>query len=162
MNFGKILQVAASVGLVAAATACGGDADADGPQPAAWDTTDPCTLVASDTIESLVTDAGEGVPTDSTDRRSCLWGKPELMNTVAVTVAALPQSTKPLRTLEVGEMTGTVLAETKYQCILELETDSGVLSVEAKFGLDAALNPDMSCDRVAPLSEQATKKLAWA
>ncbi|NLE80949.1 MAG: hypothetical protein GX610_15460 [Rhodococcus sp.] len=157
------MQVAAAIGALTMATACGADADAESSGPVTWDAADPCSLATFDTIESLVTPAPkEGVPTDSAGRTSCLWGSPESLNTVTVTLAALPRSIKPLHTVTVGGMTGPVLAESKYHCILELQSDSGVLAVEAKFGLDAALNPDTSCERVIPLAEHAVKELRWA
>ena len=150
--------------VVAALSACGGGSDDAATSDAVgWDAAEPCTLADDATLAPLLTaGAGEGTATDSPERRACTWGKPEALNTVTITTTSAPQPVDPLRTIDVEGLEGRALAESKYQCILEVTTDAGTLSIETKFGLDATANPDTSCDRSVPLAEHALTQLKWA
>ncbi|WP_072691193.1 hypothetical protein [Rhodococcus marinonascens] len=150
--------------VVATLSACGGGSDEAVPSAAVnWDAAEPCTLADDETLAPLITtDSSEGITADREDRRACIWGMAETLNTVTISTTGAPQPGKPLRTLDVGGLESRVLAESKYQCILEVTTAAGTLSIETKFGLDAITTPDRSCDRSVGLAEHAVNQLHWA
>ncbi|MDF3305081.1 hypothetical protein [Rhodococcus sp. T2V] len=164
MKLRRTAHAAALAVVVAALSACGGSSeDAATSDAVGWDAAEPCSLADDATLAPLLTaGAGEGTATDSPERRACAWGKPEALNTVTVTTTSAPEPVDALRTIDVGGLEGRALAESKYQCILEVTTDAGTLSIESKFGLDATANPDTSCDRSVPLAEHALSRLKWA
>jgi len=164
MKLRRTAHAAVLAVAVAALSACGGGDDTSAASDAvSWDAAEPCTLADDATLAPLLTaGAGEGAATDSPERRACTWGKPETLNTVTVTTTSAPEPVDALRTIDVGGLEGRALAESKYQCILEVTTDAGTLSIETKFGPDATANPDTSCDRSVPLAEHALTQLKWA
>ncbi|TXG92346.1 DUF3558 domain-containing protein [Rhodococcus rhodnii] len=145
-------------------TGCGSAPDEAEQTAAKWDTVDPCTLAQDDDLAPLLTQGlTDGEPVQGAGRTECTWGNLEQLNVVTVSLASAPgDDADTLRTVTVAGRTGSVLAESKYQCIVEFDSeDDGTLAIEAKFGLDAVATPDSSCDRVEPLAEQSLSRLAW-
>ncbi|SDI15834.1 hypothetical protein SAMN05444695_105213 [Rhodococcus triatomae] len=162
MRSSRTVSAAALLATAAALAGCSGSDTGATTDPVKWDTARACDLADDATLAPLLTvGVDEGTEADSSGRVTCSWGSAEQLNTVAITLTSAPQTARELRTVDVAGLTGRVLAESKYQCIVEFETDSGVLSVETKFGLDATGNPDTSCDRAVPLAEHALGELGW-
>ncbi|NLG54266.1 MAG: hypothetical protein GX542_01210 [Rhodococcus sp.] len=160
----KAVSAAALLTAAAALTACsnGGD-ETPAPEPVQWNSASSCDLADPATLEPLLTTGiTEGTASSVNGDTSCLWGSVEQMNTVSVALNSSPQDLPELRTIDVVGQKGRVLAESKYQCTIEFETDSGVVTVEGKFGFDAMANPDTSCNRVVPLAEEVLENLAWS
>ncbi|NLU83477.1 hypothetical protein HCA44_11870 [Rhodococcus sp. HNM0569] len=153
--------MAAAASLAACGNASGSDGESA--DAAKWDTADPCTLVDDSTLTPLFPGAlPASAPLESSGRNACRWGEADSFNTVTVTLTSAPQSHDPLRSITAAGREGKVIGENKYQCVVEFATDdSGTLSIETKFGIDAIVNPDTSCDRVAPSAEQALTNLSW-
>ncbi|AOW93717.1 hypothetical protein BFN03_16575 [Rhodococcus sp. WMMA185] len=149
--------------VVTTLSACGGGSDeADDSAAVQWDAAEPCTLADAETLAPLLTaGAGEGTTAEHEDRRACVWGVAEALNTVTISTTDAPDSGDSLRTFDVGGLESRVLAESKYHCVLETTTEAGTLSIETKFGLDAITNPDRSCERSVPLAEHVLNQLNW-
>lgn len=157
----KAVSTAALLATATVLVGCSSEAD-NSADVLQWDAANPCELASAATLEPLLTTGlTEGAETSQEGSKICNWGSPEKMNTVSIELASAPQGLPELRTINVVGRNGLVLAESKYQCTVEFETDSGVLNVEAKFGFDAMANPDSSCNRVVPLTEEALEALAW-
>lgn len=160
MKFRRTAHAVTLAAVVAALSACGSGETTS--SAVSWDGVEPCTLADDASLTPLLTAGiGEGVATEDSERRACTWGKPESLNTVTLTTTTAPYAGNALRSVEVSGVEGHALAESKYQCILEFTTESGTLSIETKFGLDAIGNPDTSCDRAIPLAEHALTRLQW-